>query len=82
MANGSTIDYSALIAQIVSSIGPAQEIETPQLGRVMFHSPQDALQAVYLLQLMAAQSAGVPTTGVFVATYNRGLGDCPTNGGS
>jgi hypothetical protein len=82
MANGSSIDYNALIAQIVGSIGPAQEIETPQLGRVTFHRPQDALQAVYLLTMMANQSAGVPTTGVFVATYDRGLGDCPTNGGS
>src|SRR5215469_18488043 len=69
MANGSSIDYNALIAQILTQAAGPQEIETPQLGRVAFHRPQDALAQVYLMQMMAAQSSGVATTGVFVATY-------------
>ena len=81
------IDYNALISAIVSQIGPAAEVETPQLGRVTFHNPADALAAVRVLQMMQAEASGVPlpppvTAGVFVATYDRGLGDCPTNGGS
>ena len=79
MPNG-TIDYSALIAQIVTQAAGPLEIETPNLGRVMFNRPQDALQAIYLLQMAQAQAAGASATGVFVAGYDRGL-SCPSNGG-
>jgi hypothetical protein len=74
MANGTqTPDYGALIDQIASSVTGTLAIETPQLGRVEFHRPQDAYAAINLLRMLQNEAAGNSSTGVIVATYNRGL---------
>ena len=69
-------DYDALIASLANQVAGPVSIETPQLGRVEYQRPAEAYAAWNLLRMMQAQAAGAATSGVFVVTYNDGLG-CP-----
>ena len=76
MANGNGTqppDYNAMIAQLVSQISGVLAIETPQLGRVEFHRPQDIYAALNLLRMEQARAAGQSTAGVITIGYDRGL---------
>ena len=72
-------DLDAIYAQLLAGIGGPLEVETPQLGRVTFRSTKDVYDAIMLLRMEQARAAGVQTAGVFVVTYNDGLG--PSRGG-
>ncbi len=72
-------DLGAVYQKLIDQIGNPIAVDTPQLGRVEFQSSAGIANALNLLRLEAARAAGIPTTGVIVVTYNRGLG--PSRGG-
>jgi hypothetical protein len=72
-------DLDAVYSKLIDQIGNPAAVDTPQLGRVEFQSSAGIANALNLLRLETARAAGIPTTGVFVAGYNRGLG--PSRGG-
>jgi hypothetical protein len=66
-------DYNALAQNILAAMGGPIQIETPQLGRVEFPRPAELYQALNYLRMAANAAAGIPTAGVFVVGYDRGL---------
>ncbi len=72
-------DLDAVYGKLLDQIGNPAAVDTPQLGRVEFQSAANIGAALNLLRLETARAAGIPTTGVIVVTYNRGLG--PSRGG-
>ena len=68
-----TTDWDAITDALASQMGGPLEIENPQLGRVMYRPAKDLWAILGIARMMEAQASGVPTTGVFVVGYDRGL---------
>ena len=66
-------DWTAIYNTLMSGVGPALEIETPQLGRVVQRSAKDLYQMLQILRQEQALAAAAPVTGVFVIGHDRGL---------
>jgi len=72
--NGTTPpDYSAIANKIMNLIGGPLEVDTPQLGRVVYPRPAELYQALNYINLAAAQAAGTAAAGVITIAYDRGL---------
>jgi hypothetical protein len=67
-------DLAALYDAALAQLGQPAEIETPQLGRVSYPTPQNVAAALNLLRMEAALAAGMSTAGVITVGYCRGLG--------
>jgi hypothetical protein len=67
------VNFESLYAAALGQLGSPQEIETPQLGRVVFPSAQNVAATLALLRQEAAMAAGLSTAGVFVVGYRSGL---------
>ena len=66
-------DFNALALNILTQMGGPTSVETPQLGRVEFPRPSEMYAAANYLRMAANAAAGIPSTGVFVVGYDRGL---------
>jgi hypothetical protein len=66
-------DWDAIADALSNQMGAPSEIENPQLGRVMYRPAKDLWAMLGIIGMMQAQASGVPTTGVFVVGYDRGL---------
>ena len=65
--------FEGLFEQVVRQMGGPVEVETPQLGRVMFARPSESFAALNYLLMAKAQLSGVATTGVITIGHDRGL---------
>jgi hypothetical protein len=72
-------DWTALYNSLAAQLAGPVEVETPQLGRVMFPRPSELYAALNYLRLAQAAMNGTATTGVFVVQYDSGL--WPPKGG-
>jgi hypothetical protein len=68
------VDLCALYSQLLTAMGGPVEVETPQLGRVMFPRPTEIYAAMNYLRMEALRASGASTAGVIVIGYDRGLG--------
>ena len=65
-----TAERDALIEQL----GNPLEVDTPQLGRVMFRSAADISTGLGVINAQIAAASGQPVIGKFVVVSDRGLG--------
>src|SRR5262249_41921264 len=72
-AKAVTPDWDAMYRQLVTQLAGPVEVETPQLGRVMFPRPSEAFLALNYLRLAQAELNGVRTAGTVVIGHDRGL---------